>query len=770
MAMTIPGSEHFSSRPIDPDVLAAGLPDSLPVHSVTQEQIDALDPLTYEVVRHRLWSVTDEMGEALKRMSGSPIVTDANDFDFAICDEVGQEVQVGLYNTMLAGAVDLAVYWTLQHRVRNPGVKEGDMFLCNDPWVGGGLHQNDVIVYQPIFHDGELFAWTSAICHEPDLGGVGLGSFSPAAQDVFSEALPTPPIKVVRDFEIQDDVAEAWIRRSRVPLLVNLDLRAKVGANTVGRKRLHAVIDQYGADTVKAVMKRMMSDAEGRLRGKLRNLPDGSWSATGYQDQSHAGDRAVHQITVKMTKADDHLTFDFTGTDEQAGLINCTYAGLRGGVMLALMPMLANDIPWSAGGLMRCFDLISEEGTINNATFPAAVSRAPIGPAWSTGSLVAECLSQMMDRTVEFGDRVQAGCCGTHDTAVLAGLDQRGEVPTPFLNIVMDVMAAGYGGRPHADGMDTGGLFCIPMGRIPDVEMTEYLYPLMTLWRREEPDSGGPGRHRGGVSGSSAFIPYGTDLPVGLVVASSGKGVSQNTGLAGGYPGNTAVGVVARDAGVKRLLAEGTLPLRLAELAGSQDLQACYGETQVAPDDLLYLHWQGGGGYGDPLLREPELVAHDHAEGKVTSTGAEASYGVVLRDDAVDRTATEALRTRLREERRARSTADVAPGPSHAPSTGKRLDDNLVAVGVDGVEVVACAHCGRQLGDPRTDTVLALARFEGPTSNAGSHVTDDPGQYVDDEIVFRQLCCPGCYTAIYSGVVPAAHPQHVIDLDRYVQA
>ena len=140
------------------------------MHTVTQEQIDALDPLTYEVVRHRLWSVTDEMGEALKRMSGSPIVTDANDFDFAVSDELGQEVQVGLYNTMLVGAVDLAIYWTLQHRASNPGIAEGDMFLCNDPWVGGGLHQNDAMVYQPVFWEGKLFGWTSAIAHQPDLG------------------------------------------------------------------------------------------------------------------------------------------------------------------------------------------------------------------------------------------------------------------------------------------------------------------------------------------------------------------------------------------------------------------------------------------------------------------------------------------------------------------------------------------------------------------------------------------------------------------------
>ncbi len=768
-AMTIPGSERFSSRPVDPDVLIKGLDGILPVHTVTQEQIDDLDPLTYEVIRHRLWSVTNEMGETLKRMSGSPIVTDANDFDFAICDEVGQEVQVGLYNCMLAGAIDLAIYWTLQNRVKNPGVHEGDMFLANDPWVGGGMHQNDVIVFQPIFHDGLLFGWTSAVCHEPDLGGVGLGSFSPSATDVFSEALPTPPIKVVRDFEVQEDVADAWVRRSRVPLLVGLDMRAKVGANTVGRKRLLEVIEIYGADTVKAVMKRMMNDAEGRLRGKLRSLPDGTWSTSGYQDQSHTGDRGVHKIQLKMTKVEDHLTFDFTGTDEQSGVINCTYAGMRGGAMLAIMPMLADDIPWAAGGLMRCFDLVADEGSIVNATYPAAVSRAPIGPAWALGQLVAECLSQMMDRTVEFRDRVQAACCGTFDTAVVAGLDQRGPFPVPFLNIVMDSVAAGYGARPKTDGMDTGGVFPIPMGRLPDVEMTEYLYPLMTVWRREEPDTGGPGRRRGGLSGSAALITYGTDFPVGLVVASAGKGVSQNGGLAGGYPGNTAVGIVARNTGVKDGFAQGKLPFDLASLAGDQELQQCYGETYIAPGDALYLHWQSGGGYGDPLLRDPQLVAHDLAEGKVTLAGASGSYGVVIDDGQVDVAATEALRAEVKQERMSRSTAPARDsGNSYEPGSGKRIDDNLVAVDSGGVDVVACAHCGHELGNPRTGASLNLAFFEGPTALAGPHVTAQPELYVDETVVFRQLCCPSCFTAVYSGVVPSSHVDHVLDLDRYL--
>lgn len=767
--LTVPGSERFSSsRPTEATELTASVGRTLPMHTVTQEQIDDLDPLTYEVIRHRIWSVTNEMGETLKRMSGSPIVTDANDFDFALCDEVGQEVQVGLYNCMLAGAIDLAVYWTLKNRVHNPGVIEGDMFLANDPWIGGGLHQSDVIVFQPVFYDGELFGWTSAVCHEPDLGGVGLGSFSPAATDVFSEALPTPPIKVVRNFEVQEDVADAWVRRSRVPLLVSLDLRAKVGANTVGRRRLLNVIEQYGPDTVKAVMKRMMNDAEGRLRGKLRGLPDGSWSASGYQDQSHTGDRGVHKIELTMTKKDDHLTFDFTGTDDQDGMNNCTFAGLRGGAMLAIMPMLADDIPWSAGGLMRCFDLIAAEGSMVNATYPAAVGRAPIGPAWAVGALVAECLSHMMDRSVEFQDRVQATCCGTHDTAVVAGLDQRGVVPKPFLNSIMDGAAAGYGARPTSDGMDTGGQFCIPMGRLPDVEMTEHLYPLLNLWRREEPDTGGPGRRRGGLSGSAAYVPHGTDRPVGLVVGSPGKAVSQNGGMSGGYPGNTAVGVIARSTGINDRLANGDAPFDLATLSGDQQLIPCYGETYIEPGDVLYMNWQSGGGYGDPLLREPELVARDLVEGKVTVQGAEDSYGTVIRDGRVDAEATIARREQLRREREARSTLpDSALNKYHEPAAGKRLDDNLVSVSSDDATVVACAHCGLELGDPRRETHLNLAVFEGQTTVAGSHITTTPEYYVDDKIVFRQLSCPGCFTAMYSGVVPAYHTDHMRLLSRY---
>ena len=301
----------------------------------------------------------------------------------------------------------------------------------------------------------------------------------------------------------------------------------------------------------------------------------------------------------------------------------------------------------------------------------------------------------MLDRSVDLGKSVQAACCGTWDTAVIAGLDERPEQSVPFLNIMMEPMAGGYGARPTADGMDTGGLFCIPMGRIPDTEMTEFLYPLLTLWRREEPDSGGPGRQRGGVSASIAITPYGTSLPMGLVLASAGKAVAQNNGLAGGYPGNTGVEVLARGTDIVEQFAAGRIPDALTDLGGGRELGACYAESYVAPGEVLYMHWQGGGGYGDPLLRDPAAVSADFREGKVTEHGAETVYGVVLSDGDVDEIRTSDRRDEMRTERRDRSGATPSDAPVLDLTGARRLDDNLAEVTIGDTRAIACSETTR---------------------------------------------------------------------------
>lgn len=655
----VAGSERFgqSGQPLNEDIQTIG---DVTLHRVTDSTTEAIDPLTYEVIRHRLVAITDDMGDAVKRMSGSVVVTDCNDFGTGIMDETGETVQVGLYNMQLGSALDMAVRWTLQNRSTNPGIGPGDQFLLNDPWVGGGLHQNDVTVLAPVFYDGKLFCWTSVVAHQVDLGGVSPGSWSVNGHDVFWESLPIPPVKIVEAGLLRSDLEDMYLRRSRVPKLVGLDLRAKIGANNVAQDRLTALIETYGPDTVKAVMKKMMNDAESRLRGKLRSLPDGTWSAVAHQDGARAGDREVHKIVVAMTKRDDTLTFDFTGTDPQVeGIINCTYAGLRGGILPIALTMLCPDMSWSPGGIFRCIDIISEPGTINNCTFPAGIGKGSVNSAWATQNAVSETIAAMLGTHPELSQSAMSVCSGTFDLTLLAGVDQRGG---GFATMLCDSMAGGLGAKVDGDGVDTGGENCIPMGRIADVEINEFSFPMLYLWRREEVDSGGPGRWRGGVGASSCFIPY--DSPAGdvhLVVSANGKAVPQAPGLSGGYPAATQWDVLAREATVLDQLAAGHIPQSLDELGGQVDTLPPHLETDLAARDVYFTHWQGGGGIGDPVHREPERVAADVAANKVSRSAARDIYGVILTEDNhVDAPSTETWREQLRYQR-AGLTPPTAP-------------------------------------------------------------------------------------------------------------
>jgi N-methylhydantoinase B len=256
----------------------------------------------------------------------------------------------------------------------------------------------------------------------------------------------------------------------------------------------------------------------------------------------------------------------------------------------------------------------------------------------------------MLDAHPEHRRRMMSVCCGTWDFALLAGVDQRG---AGFVTMICDSMAGGLGARSDADGVDTGGLACIPMGRVADVEMNEFAFPMLYLWRREEADSGGPGRFRGGVGASSCFIPY--DSPLGgvhLVVSAPGKALPLAAGLSGGLPAGTQHDVLLRSTGVRAALADGRLPATLDDIGGARELVEAHHETDLGPDDVYFTHWQGGGGYGDALRRDPAAVAADVAARKVSAQAAAEVYGVSLAPGgAADLTETESIRAVLRRRR-----------------------------------------------------------------------------------------------------------------------
>lgn len=607
-----------------------------------------VDPITYQVVFHKLWQIADEQEKTIQKISGSPIATDAHDFNVMISNGYGDIVVLGTGVVMLGGGMDSMVKWILENRSENPGIEEGDIFLCNDPWVGA-LHQNDMAMMAPIFVEGKLFAWTGSTIHQVDVGGVNPGSFCIDANDLYAEGQPWPPIKIVKNGEIQADVEDLWMRQTRAPALLAIDLRAHIASINVVKSRLLQLVERYGADTVKAVMEKSMDYAELRLRNRLKELPNGTFRHVDYHDVSQKGDRGVYKIALTMTKEDDHLHFDFSETDPQTGIINAPLiSGTSGAVLQAVLQLLCNDIPWSVGGIKRVFKVEAKPGTILSAQHPAGVSMGATGSAWLAGNCANITISKLLIGHPEHKERLVAGTAGSWVTVVPMGLDQYGN---PFLTMIMDSMAGGFGARSFADGVDTGGLLCTPSGQYPNVESNELFFPILYLYRREKTDSGGPGKFRGGLGAELCWVPHDTEQML-LTVSSFGAAAPNSAGLSGGYPSNTSQVKIMRNTNIQELFEESKIPQDFSEINGELEVWQPKTDSTQQKDDVFYFCLQGGGGYGDPLERDPKKVREDVLEGKVSILVANDIYGVIIDESGyIASGATEEKRQQIRRER-----------------------------------------------------------------------------------------------------------------------
>jgi N-methylhydantoinase B len=641
--LKIPGSERFHStgkRPAE-----SSISPKLKLYPYDLEL--EVDPITLEVIAHKLWQINDEQGQALKKISGSPVATDANDFNVVLCDEMGDIVNIGPYYLPHAANVDFMVKWTVEHRSDNPGIHPDDMFLCNDPWVGA-LHPQDVAVLSPIFVGDELFCWTGSTIHQVDLGGVNIGSWCVDAEEHFAEGMSYPPIKIVENGEIRRDIEDVYLRRSRAPALVGLDLRAHIASNNVAKQRMLELVTRYGAPTVKSVMKKQMDYAEQRFRERLLQISDGEWRCETYQEVAKTGDRGVYKTILTLTKRGDRLTLDFTGTDPNVGMINSTRAGAVGGSMVAILPQLCFDIPWALGGLHRALEFVTPVGTIINVEFPHGVSMGSISGTWSATNAANICIAKMLSSVPEHRDRLLAGCVGSWTTVIASGSDNNRR---PFVTMIMDCMAGGWGARSFADGVDTAGLMAAITGQCPNVETNEGFYPILYLYRKETTDSGGPGEFRGGMGATSCWIPHGPDGDaLQLVLATFGQAFPTALGIDGGYPANTAMYKMVRNSDIAEWFGRGEIPTDLAQIGGDLEYLPQKCETLQAPGDVFEHTWSGGGGFGDPLDRDPQKVCDDVVLDAVSPGAARTIYGVVIADGEVDVEGTSVERERIRRE------------------------------------------------------------------------------------------------------------------------
>ncbi|MEW6300286.1 MAG: hydantoinase B/oxoprolinase family protein, partial [Thermodesulfobacteriota bacterium] len=624
-----------------------------------------------------------------------------------------------------------------EYRSDNPGIHDGDIFLTNDPWIGA-THQSDVALVAPVFWEGELFCWVGNTLHQWDMGGTAPGGFNPMAADVFWESGCIPPIKIVEGGRLRKDLEEEYTRRSRMPQLVALDLRAEIAGCNVARERLLALITRYGAETVKGVMRKLQDDSEKAFLRRLATVPDGTWREASWIELKGPGDRRLYRNSLVLTKRGDTLIFSNEGSDPQAGTLNCTMVAWKGAIAAMVCSQMLFDQMFCVEGAYRHMEFAVVPGTLSCATFPAAVSAAPPGVLLQTIALSGLVISKMLacSSDEELRSEVQS-CMGAamYPVCAFSGIDQRG---APYASFLLDPVGAALAGLSWRDGVDTGGWPWDLQSTMPNVEDNEWFYPILYLWRKELVNSGGAGKYRGGNAGELAFIPHGTDR-ISLFTA-SGHCAVPGPGLHGGYPPATTRFTMQRGANVAKLVrATCRMPSDLSELPGRAEYVPPKAfDVPQEPGDVFLLSWAGAGGYGDPLERDPARVALDIQRGNVTPEWAQEAYGVVLDQDLrVDTAATEKRRAELRRAR----VAGVLPRERGRvdPARARRIAEGLLLA--DGT--IACGKCTYEICPAGENYKLYCAVIERPVTAANPHILD-PKVYVDDEIVWRGYACPSC--------------------------
>lgn len=712
-----------------------------------------LDPRTFEILRHRLWYINDEGALTISRVSGSPVATEVFDMNTGLMTAEGDLVYID--NFICAQATTLAslVRHLRVEQAENPGFAPGDVFLCNDPYVSV-CHQTCVQVAAPIFYGDDLVAWTGASLHAIDTGGPTAGQVQLDAVDIHGEQPLFGPVKIVEGGRFRRDIEATYLKNSRLPDLLALDLRAKVAAVDVIRRRMGDAFAEFGVETVLAGMADIIDYSEERLRARLQELPDGTWRHRGYIE---FGD-GIYECHVEMVKAGDRLTFDFTQTADQApAVINCTVHGLRGGVLAAVLVYLCWDIPWSPAAVDRLIDLRSRPGSVVHAQWPAGVSKSTTTGIWEVRNLASITIGKMLAASERHRLRAMAGWQGVKALEELFGTHDDGR---GFGGPLLDGMAGGSGALPDRDGIDTGGHTSSLRATIANVESYEFRYPILYLYRRQTMDSGGPGRFRGGAGVSMMYTVHGVQRIDTKILHTFGVEQPESPGLCGGLPSTTNQFAILRDSDVRERFARGELPAELSAIEGRLEVYGAYAATSMTDRDV-YRVVSMGGGYGDPIERDPARVLDDVERLLVSTEWAERIYGAVVRDGRVDEVATLERRQAIRDERRDAAAAPLAPGlgedrgPWEPERDGVRLGEALF-YDSSGPEPVYRSCCGYVLGpaDRAWQELAVVARF--PVQRIGPEV--NPHRINGARFELRELYCPGSFTLLGAEVARPEDP------------
>jgi N-methylhydantoinase B len=563
---------------------------------------NGLDPFTLEIIKDGLLAVGDEMFVACQRTAMSPIIYETLDYASGILDAEGRLITQGNGVTLFLGTLDYGVRSVLDKFGRE-NIKEGDIFMTNDPYEGGGTHLSDVSIIMPIFYKGEIVAFSANKGHWTEVGGMAAGSWTTDSTEIFQEGLQFPCIKIFDEGKVNQAVVDMIRANVRTPDMSIGDMYGLVASVRVAAKRFQELCDKYGVENVKKGIDMLMDHSEQLVRQELKKIPVGVYEAEDWIDDDGLSDEP-HKVQVKVTVTEDQLICDFTGSSPQVlGPINATVTGLASATRAIVLALTDPSIPTN-DGCFRPLEVICPKGTIFSAERPA-----PVSVYWETMIYAADLIWKAMAPILP--DRLPAG----HFLSVCAPIIAGPHPDTGDLFILVEPSAGGWGAGADKDG--ESGVFCVGDGEtynIP-IEVCEHRYGVIVDQYNFDISDGGAGEFRGG---RGMFRDYRITADHAVHTGTFGRFKYLPWGMNGGQEGSRNY--------MEIIFADGREPMVMGKCA----------RIPVKKGDVVRLATGTGGGYGDPYDRPAEKVVADVKDGYITPEIAETRYGVKVNPDTLE--------------------------------------------------------------------------------------------------------------------------------------
>jgi N-methylhydantoinase B/oxoprolinase/acetone carboxylase alpha subunit len=582
------------------------------------------DLVELTLLYNQLVNLCDEMAFTMMRTAYSPIFSEGLDFSTLVLDAEGRLLATATLNPAMLGASLYAASWIISE-VGQDAFTEGDVYVHNDPYRGGS-HMPEHMMVTPIFRDGRLVAFLGNIAHLAEIGGMAPGSFAATATDVYQEGLRLPPVKLVDRGEPVRDIWRIVLSNHRTPDNSWGDLNAMLGSLEVGKRRLHALFDERGVDPLVSSFSAVLDYAERYMRDEIASLPDGVYYGEDCMEDDGVNDRPFW-IRARIIVDGDELIFDYSDSDPQAdGPINAPYVVTLSASLNGLLYILGRKIPVNAG-IARPIAVVAPAGTITCVKLPGAC----VGGQTEVQPRIMELISgNVLGALVP--ERAAAASGNTSLNFLFGGIDPR----TGDYYAHYHFEGMGWGARASSDGNNAQ---IVPHAncRNTPVEIFETRYPWVHEEYRLNEDSAGPGEFRGGLGIRRILAVEGDPITVSALAERMKRAP---WGVFGGGEGSRT------NLDIKRV---GDHEYRSFQEVYGTASPSKFTNIRLRPGDLVRITSPSGGGYGDPLDRDPERVARDVQAGVVYEATATQVYGVVLdAEQRPDLAATEQRRSSMR--------------------------------------------------------------------------------------------------------------------------